>query len=145
MMSAFTVGPPTWDDMPLAEGYLKKIRGFARNRTRFFRLTDKFFTFYARDRGELISYVPRSEIQAITDIGSLRFEVTTSTVFGASGAKSMVLEAPDERIKYRWVSLLRAEREPEVRGALVARMHFLLIRSCLTHLVESLILSRWWG
>eukprot|EP00048_Salpingoeca_helianthica_P016791 m.234249 g.234249 ORF g.234249 m.234249 type:complete len:263 (-) comp19516_c0_seq1:23-811(-) len=129
MAGVFALEPPTWDDKPVVEGYLRKIRGFAQNRTRFFRLTEKYFAFYARDRGELISYVHRSEIQSITDKDARRFEVKTSAVFGASGATSMVLEAPDEKVKFRWVSALRGAAASEEAKELIIEGYLTKVQS----------------
>ena len=98
--------PPTMDDRLLAEGYLKKIRGFMQNRTRYFRLTMDHFAFYKENCGQLISYISRREITQVKDLSSDRFEVVTSAVFGASGAKTMILEAATAAIKARWLRAL---------------------------------------
>jgi hypothetical protein len=104
--SSALLQPPTWDDDLLAEGYLKKIRGFAQNRNRFFRLTQKHFAFYARDSGELISHVTRNDIFSVREVSSVQIEIITRCAFGASGAEKMILEAGSPAIKERWLSLL---------------------------------------
>lgn len=98
---------PSWNDPPLAEGYLKKIRGFFQNRMRYFRLTKDQFAFYSCDQGQLISHVNRADISDVREVNSTSFEVTTTCSFGASGAKSMVLQASDSSVRDRWLSLLR--------------------------------------
>ena len=100
------IPPPTWVDPVLAEGYLKKIRGFGQNRDRFFRATSNHFAFYARDCGELISYVNGTDISELRHLGKYRFEVITKVAFGASGAHSMVIEARTPAIKDRWLAAL---------------------------------------
>ena len=80
-------------DELLAEGPLRKIRGFARNRSRWFRLTTKYFSFYTEDGGQLIAYVPRAAICDVLDISAHRFSIKTSLTFGASGLCEMLLEA----------------------------------------------------
>lgn len=107
------IPPPTYSDPVFAEGYLKKIRGFGQNRRRFFRVTLNHFAFYARDCGELISYVKRSDISELRDLGEDAFEVVTSVAFGASGSSRMILRAKNAAVKTRWLAALR---KPLVSG-----------------------------
>ena len=79
-----------WDDRPIVEGYLKKIRGFWQNRKRYFRLTAKYIAFYEHNGGALIAAVERANIYAVNDLEPRRFELRTTCVFGASGLATMV-------------------------------------------------------
>ena len=87
----------------LAEGILRKIRGFARNRSRWFRLTRAFFAFYTADGGSLIAHVPRASVQEVQDIDARRFLVRTAVPFGISGSNSMLLEARTPEVGAGWV------------------------------------------
>lgn len=79
------------DDL-LSEGFLRKIRGFGRNRNRWFRLTNTYFAFYTEDAGSLVAYVPRAAIVDVRDVSATRFSINTTVPFGASGQSHMVLE-----------------------------------------------------
>lgn len=81
---------------------MRKIRGFGRNRTRWFRLTQKFFAYYTHDGGSLIAFVPRQHIVGIDDLPTTgRFVVRTSVSFGATGGQQMLLEAKNARVSCR--------------------------------------------
>ena len=88
------------DDL-LAEGFLRKIRGFGRNRSRWFRLTNTYFAFYTEDAGSLIAYVPRAAIVDVRDVSNTRFSISTTVPFGASGQSHMVLEARSAAVRAR--------------------------------------------
>jgi len=95
-------------DELLAEGYLKKIRGFGRNRIRWFRLTAQFLAYYTVDGGSLIAYVPRAAISGVDNLPTTtRFVVRTKQAFGATGGTDMLLEAKNAKIKAKWLLSLR--------------------------------------
>lgn len=87
-------------DHLLVEGYLTKIRGFGRNRKRWFRLTENYVAFYTADAGSLISYIDTSRVESVRDVSKYRFELVSSVPFGASGASSMLLEARTEDVQF---------------------------------------------
>ena len=83
----------------LCEGYLVKLRGFARNRKRWFRVTTGTVSFYERDGGRCIATTPRSNISRVADAGATarNFTLVTTLPFGKSGQSSMTLQAPSIR------------------------------------------------
>ncbi|EGD80101.1 hypothetical protein PTSG_10374 [Salpingoeca rosetta] len=99
--------PTTKEDELLCEGYLKKIRGFAQNRRRWFRVTANHIAFFSADGGSLISYIHRDHVSDVRDISKYRFLISTHKPFGASGASSMILEASTPEAKNRWLLCLQ--------------------------------------
>lgn len=59
----------------VCEGYLVKLRGFGRNRRRWFQLTSRDIAFYEHDGGALVAITPRDNICAVTDINAQIFTV----------------------------------------------------------------------
>lgn len=102
------------DEVLLCEGYLRKIRGWGQNRTRWFRLTTKQFAFFAKDAGELLSSCARDGIKSVVDMPGepLRFQIETIKPFGRTDNRVMVLEAPTAAVKIKWLDHLQhPERE----------------------------------
>ena len=90
----------------LCEGYLRKIRGFAQNRMRWFQLTDTRLTFYTKDGGELISSVKREDIVRVEEHEGRRITLTTGVPFGASGQSEMMLECESAAARIKWMLCL---------------------------------------
>ena len=72
---AAMAGQEARDDLLLCEGYLKKIRGWGQNRTRWFRLTTNEFSFYSKDAGDLLAQCPHDNIASVSSKEGTRFEV----------------------------------------------------------------------
>eukprot|EP00055_Hartaetosiga_balthica_P001836 m.2006 g.2006 ORF g.2006 m.2006 type:complete len:268 (-) comp1692_c0_seq1:64-867(-) len=109
---AFAMTSPSDDDHLICEGYLKKIRGFAQNRRRWFRLTQKYFAYFQEDGGRFIAFIERSNIVDVESVSPLKFVLRTSTPFGASEQHEMVLEGKTEEVTERWISAIKNdERE----------------------------------
>eukprot|EP00051_Salpingoeca_urceolata_P001342 m.40220 g.40220 ORF g.40220 m.40220 type:complete len:277 (+) comp11343_c1_seq1:303-1133(+) len=94
------------EDQLVCEGYLRKIRGFAQNRRRWFRLTATTIGFYDQDAGRLIHGIERAFIVKVTDVGRRRFQLQCGIPFGASGSDTMLLEAPSTEVKNKWLLCL---------------------------------------
>lgn len=90
----------------LCEGYLRKIRGWGQNRTRWFRLTSKELSFWSKDAGELLSSCGLEGIQDVQTMEGTRFQVETEKPFGRSDNRVMVLEAPSDAVKTKWIDCL---------------------------------------
>jgi len=90
----------------LCEGYLRKIRGWGQNRTRWFRLTSKELSFWSKDAGELLSSCGLDGILDVKTMEGTRFQVETEKPFGRSDNRVMVLEAPSDAVKTKWIDSL---------------------------------------
>jgi len=90
----------------LCEGYLRKIRGWGQNRTRWFRLTSKELSFWSKDAGELLSSCGLDGILDVKTMDGTRFQVETEKPFGRSDNRVMILEAPSDVVKKKWIDSL---------------------------------------
>lgn len=95
----------------VCEGYLVKLRGFARNRKRWFRLFPNSMAFYEFEGGPRIAITPRSNIANVVDGGfsSRNITITTTRPFGKSGQSTMTLQAPSMGVKEKWLTALRLQ------------------------------------
>lgn len=78
--------------------------------SRWFQVTEERLSFFTKDGGEVISSISREHIQDVTDVGGRRFRIATMLPFGASAAKSMLLECSSEEAKTKWLLCLRQVR-----------------------------------
>lgn len=111
-------------DELLCEGYLTKIKGnILQNRNRFFRLTEANLVYYEENGGKRISSVPKSEIVSVEDSGRHRFQIKLNQEIGRKkGKNELTLEAPNSRVKDRWVSALTMDlsmRQPNFEELIV--------------------------
>jgi len=110
---AAMAGQEARDDLLLCEGYLKKIRGWGQNRTRWFRLTTNEFSFYSKDAGDLLAQCPHDNIASVSSKEGTRFEVETKTPFGRTENCTMLLEAPSMPVKEKWLKMFaRSKNAP---------------------------------
>eukprot|EP00035_Acanthoeca_spectabilis_P024267 m.453084 g.453084 ORF g.453084 m.453084 type:complete len:278 (-) comp20434_c0_seq1:107-940(-) len=112
--------PPTDKETLLCEGYLRKIRGWGQNRTRWFRLSGKSFAYFTKDAGELIGSVAVGEIESVKSVSKYQLCITTTVPFGKSNMLEMVLEAPSETVRERWESSLGMLQLQKMDGGPVA-------------------------
>eukprot|EP00040_Diaphanoeca_grandis_P039490 m.259220 g.259220 ORF g.259220 m.259220 type:complete len:296 (+) comp37707_c0_seq1:260-1147(+) len=92
------------DENILCEGYLRKIRGWGQNRTRWFRLTNKYISFHTKDAGDRIASCLVTELVSVQDDKGRRFKLMTSTPFGRTQNTCMILESPSVPVKNKWVA-----------------------------------------
>jgi hypothetical protein len=90
-------------DPLVAEGYLKKRRGFGQTRSRWFRVTRDTAAYFTEDGGPRLASLRRDEIHSVTDRGGCLFEVRTTVPFGRAHTATL-LEADSALAKKRWVA-----------------------------------------
>lgn len=99
----------------VCQGYLRKIRGWGQNRSRWFQLTTKALSFYTKDSGERIASCLVKDISAIKPENTTnRFEITSSVPFGRTQNTQMTLEAATPKVKERWLAALAVAKEGTV-------------------------------
>lgn len=99
----------TTREILLCEGSLVKVRGPMQNRSRWFVLTTKKFMYYEKNGAALISSVLVEHIVAVTDVSERRFRISTTAPFGASGTHEMLLEAPSQAVKFKWLKAMKGD------------------------------------
>eukprot|EP00039_Didymoeca_costata_P001382 m.52012 g.52012 ORF g.52012 m.52012 type:complete len:355 (-) comp10767_c0_seq1:227-1291(-) len=129
---------PDKTDKLLCEGYLRKIRGWGQNRTRWFRLTTSQFEFYSKDAGDLLAYCAVEDIASVTDLGGLRFQVETKKPFGRTSNQTMMLEASTSIVKQKWINNLKKKPAGVMVEPNTQEENALLIEGYITKLQASL-------
>lgn len=130
----------------LCEGYLRKIRGWGQNRTRWFRLTTQSISFYTKDAGERIASCLVSEIVSVTQDSGKRFKLLTSTPFGRTQNKLMLLEAPSQPVKSKWLDALDFKKN-QTQGTISESVEEIIYAegylNKVKHKINALSRSRW--
>eukprot|EP00039_Didymoeca_costata_P030421 m.29455 g.29455 ORF g.29455 m.29455 type:complete len:1027 (-) comp8104_c0_seq2:155-3235(-) len=103
----------------LGEGYLEKLKGNAfKTRNRHFRLTADRFAYYEFNGGPCIKGYARESIISIEDQSTTKFSVKIMLDSDKSkdasnkqqnSSRDVILQAPNNRVKAKWLRLLRLD------------------------------------
>lgn len=125
----------------LAQGYLRKLRGWGQNRLRWFELTTKIMSFYTKDSGERIASCLINDVMKVADDDGNKFQISTCVPFGRTHNTKMLLEAPNAAVKKKWVELISAAKAKSVskENAILAEGYLVKVQTAL----DKLSRTRW--